>query len=90
MAGVRRKNPHKSLKKGDKVRVFFLGHPEGVVTTIIRTWNEGIAIGVGSSAFAREYSFELIRNIEKNGLNPFIVREENGIERANRILKGNK
>jgi hypothetical protein len=81
----------KKLKVGDKVRVFLLNQPHGCAAKVVKKTGFGIELEYlednWKGHYIRHYTFDIIDKIQNGGLNPFIEREENGIERANRVRR---
>ena len=81
----------KKLRVGDKIRIFFFNYKGGVVGHVSAKGKEFIQVCYTCpdeiKAERVYYSFDLIEKIEDGGPNPFISREENGVERALRALK---
>lgn len=86
-----RSSEYKKLKEGDRVRVFFFNVDSGVIGKIIAKDNNGITIsyeGYNGVKGEVSYSFELLKRIDcERRKKPFITIEENGIERALRVIR---
>jgi len=83
------------LREGDKIRMYLINHPIGMTATVTKVFGASIEVTMNSGHpgipdIVREYSFNLIEKIENGGLNPFIERDENGIDRAKRAMREGK